>query len=299
MRGSLLSILARRRQTDRRLSFGVYVVIVVAMVALMSIASVLMVTNLILLGTLPWQGSYGLMPWLSFHVIGWVVVLFLISIALSVITWWYSWQLYKRRNLHIERSKELRRSVAGWLREQHGATFSEVSMPSYESAEREQYRSTGFFVAWVILAYVFGLVGFILMLVAWYWLSRDYVVHEWVERQFFSRVAEILKGKEISFDAAVIQPLPSRNMVLYIVLTCIPGVNVVWSIWWTYTLFRDPNVHFDTHEYWERQLESIIRGELPRTRGSEGSIAILKERYAKGELSKEEFDRMRQDLRDQ
>ncbi len=84
-------------------------------------------------------------------------------------------------------------------------------------------------------------------------------------------------------------------MALYIVLMIIPGVNIIWGIWWCYVLFRDPNTHFETHEHWESQLEKIT-GELGAPVAPESPLDILKERYAKGEITKEEFKKMKEDL---
>jgi len=158
---------------------------------------------------------------------------------------------------------------------------------------REQRRGTGFFVLWVVLSYIFGLIGFVLTLVVWYWLTVDYYVHEKGEIQFFRQLADVLKEKGIPFNPTAPEPLPPRNMVLYIILMIIPGINLGWVIWWSYVLFRDPNVHFDTHEFWESQLEKIIAEPEP---SPESPLEILKRRYAQGQITKEEFEQMKKDL---
>jgi len=218
-----------------------------------------------------------------------------IGIALSVVHWWYQWQLYSRRNNHIERAKRLRINISHWLKEKHQIDLSDQARSDMQLSLREQPRSTAFFALWVVFSYLFGPVGFILTLIAWYWLTLDYAIHEQGEREFFYRVSEKLKEKGISFDSKVIHPLTPRTMALYIVLMIIPGVNIVWGIWWIYVLFRDPNLHFETHEHWESQLEKIT-GEPGPSVTSESPLEILKERYAKGEITKEEFQRMKKDL---
>ncbi|MBC7189697.1 SHOCT domain-containing protein [Candidatus Aerophobetes bacterium] len=74
----------------------------------------------------------------------------------------------------------------------------------------------------------------------------------------------------------------------------IPGVNLIWSIWWSYVLFRDPNIHFDTHLFWETQLERIITQHTPSP--TETPLEILKRRYAEGKITREEFEQMKKDL---
>jgi len=292
--------LGRRKETDRRLSFGTYLVIILIMIALLIAVSVSMGVYF-WAQNMPWRVQYSLDwgpyngPWFPLHLAGWVIAIVAIAIALSVINWWYQWQLYSRRNDHIERAKRLRISLSRWLKEKHQIDLADWVGSDMQLTIREQFRSTAFFVLWVVFSYLFGLVGFILTLVSWYWLTFDYAIHERGELQFFRRVSAKLKEKGISFDAEILQPLVPRNMALYIVLMIIPGVNIIWGIWWCYVLFRDPNTHFETHEHWEYQLERIT-GEPGPSVASELPLDILKGRYAKGEITKEEFEKMKEDL---
>jgi len=292
--------LRKRKETDRRLSLGIYLVIIVIMVVLLIAVSASMGIFFWAKGmpwgaqdTPDWQPRFG--PWFPLHLGGWVVAIMVIGIALSIIHWWYQWQLYSRRNDHIERAKRLKISISRWLKEKHQIDLTDWVSSDTQLGLREQLRSTGFFVLWVIFSYLFGPVGFILTLVAWYWLTLDYAIHEQGERKFFGRVSQKLKEKGISFDSETLHPLTTRTMALYIVLMIIPGVNIIWGIWWTYVLFRDPNLHFETHEHWESQLEQIT-GELGSSVTPKSPLDILKERYAKGEVSKEDFEKMKKDL---
>ncbi len=291
--------LGRRKETDRRLSFGIYLIIVLTMVALLIAISVSMGVYF-WAQNMPWrvESSFDWAPYsgpFPLPLAGWVIAIVGIGIALSVISWWYQWQLYSRRNDHIERAKRLKTSLSRWLKEEHQIDMADWIGSDMQLAIREQFRSTAFFVIWVVLSYFFGLVGFILSLISWYWLTHDYALHERGELEFFRRVSEKLKEKDISFDAGIRQPLVHRNMALYIVLMIIPGVNIIWSVWWNYVLFRDPNLHFETHQHWEYQLERIT-GEPGSSAASESPLDILKGRYAKGEIAKEEFEKIRKDL---
>ena len=225
---------------------------------------------------------------------GWVLTLLIVNFTLSVVIWWYQWQLYKRRNQHIERVKSLKKSLTFWLKEKYNLEFHPWVGSEIQLSLREQRRGTGFFVLWVIFSYIFSLVGFVLTLVIWYWLTMDYYVHEKGEVQFFYQISEALKKKGIDFNPKVFRPLVLRNMVLYIVLMVIPGVNLIWAIWWSYVLFRDPNAHFDTHEFWESQLEKIIMEK--KSPPAESPLEILKKRYAQGQITRDEFQQTKEDL---
>ena len=294
--------LGRREETDRRLSFGTYLIVILIMVALL-IAVFVSMGFYFWLGVTAWPGGEGLFglrpdsigPFFPFRLAGWVIAIVAIGIALSAISWWYQWQLYSRRNDHIERAKRLKMSLSRWLKEKHQIDMADWVGSDMQLTIREQFRSVAFFVLWVIFSYIFGLVGSILGLVAWYWLTFDYIIHERGELDFFRRVSRKLKEKGISFDAEITHPLIPRNMALYIILMIIPGVNIVWVIWWSYVLFRDPNLHFKTHEHWEYQLEKIT-GEPGPSVTSESPLGILKERYAKGKITKEDFERIKKDL---
>jgi len=288
--------LGRRRVTDRHLSFGIYVVIFVIVIALLIIMGVALGFAFWARGML-WR-NYDISPRFPFFMVGmagWGIVVSIIAIILSIVFWWYQWQLYKRRNDHIERVKQLKISLSRWLKEKHSINIAPGAGSDFYLAIREQYRGIGFFIAWVILSYFTGFVGFIFTLIAWYWLTRDYAVHEQGELEFFRRVSQKLKDKGISFEPEIRRPLIQRSMVLYIVLMIIPGVNVIWSIWWSYVIFNDPNIHFDTHGYWESQLKRIVAKSVSPTTPQPG-LDILKERYARGEITREEFEKMKKDI---
>lgn len=292
--------LGRRKETDRRLSFGTYLVIILIMVALLIAVFVSMGIHF-WAEDMPWRIQYSLDwdpyngPRFPLQLAGLPIAIVAIGIAMSVVHWWYQWQLYSRRNDHIERAKRLKMSLSRWLKEKHQIDLADWIGSDMQLTIREQFRSTAFFVIWVVFSYLFGLVGFILTFISWYWLTYDYIIHERGELDFFRRVSRKLKEKGISFDAEILQPLVPRNMALYIVLMIIPGVNIIWGIWWSSVLFRDPNTHFETHQHWESQLEKIT-GEPGPSVASELPLDILKGRYAKGEITEEEFERIKKDL---
>jgi len=305
-KGNPVPELSRRKITDRRLSFGIYLGIMLILIGLLITIAAAMVIYWIH-PNIPrgvesyyyFNFNYGLpfFPGYFSYFAGWTIATVAIFLALSTVFWWYQWQLYIRRNEHIERSKNLRKSLSAWLKEKYKINLEDPVSSDIQISLHEQPRSTGFFVLWVILSYLLAPVGLIFTLVIWYWLTSDYYIHEQGEIRFFYQLSEKLKERKILFNPKIVKPLPPRSMILYIVLMIIPGVNLVWAIWWSYVLFQDPNTHFDSHELWESQLEKII-GEPKPAPSSESPIEILKRRYAKGEITKEEFEQMKKDLTD-
>lgn len=290
----------QREKTDRHLSFFVYILVMLGLVGVILILAVLLGVHMSRFFSTMMIGLRFIPQALPFHhryfflFTGWILILMVILLALSVIFWWYQWQLYKRRNLHFRRAKGLKNSLSRWVKEKYGIELSYLRGNEIHLSLREEERGTVFFVLWVIFTYVFGIIGFVLTLVAWYWLTADWFVHERGEEKFFNELSEALKDKGILFNAKIQTPVPPRSMILYIILMIIPGVNLIWSIWWSYVLFRDPNVHFDTHLFWETQLERIAGQKTSSP--TDSPLEILKRRYAEGKITREEFEQMKKDL---
>ncbi|MCK4649431.1 hypothetical protein KAT51_07900, partial [bacterium] len=116
--------LRMRKETDRRLSFGIYLVIIVIMLVLLIAVAASMGIYFWARG-MPQQVQYAFDPDFDFGpwfppdliawITGWILVMVVSGVIITVVFWWYQWQLYSRRNNHIERAKRLRVSLSRWL----------------------------------------------------------------------------------------------------------------------------------------------------------------------------------------
>lgn len=243
--------IAKRSSTDRRLSFGLYVVLLIILIAVSAVAGVII---RIIAGF-----TTG-----SAHIYSMII-----SMVAAIVIWWYNWLLYKRRNEHFDRIKKLKGNLIVFLKEKLGSEIGELQNEDVLLRERERHHSTGLFLAGLICAYlsdlnplhpvfyIFTVPAFIIILIVLYYLTVDFYYHEQGEITFFNRVSKIFQKNNISFNPDVSRPLKRRNYGLYIFLTII--TLGIYGIYWAYVIFHDPNKHFDTHDSWENQLKEIVK----------------------------------------
>ncbi len=244
--------LDERGRTDKKLSFGLYLVFLVIIIALAIVTSFLS----------------SLFAGITTGVIVSTIVMLLVAIYI----WWYNWLLYKRRNEHFERIKKLKNRLCELVKEKLNEETTTLKEVDPVIAKRERYRSKYLFFLWLIFSYlgnlvrvspifaVFTVLAVIFGLIVLYYLTVDYHYHEQGEIPFFQKLGELLKKKGITFDASISSPLPRRRYGLYIFLSII--TLGIFGIYWAYILFRDPNQHFDTHVVWENQLKKIVQESL-------------------------------------
>ena len=249
---SALAELKRRKETDRRLSFGLYLVFLVIIIAVSIVFGAL--------GT--WVGGFGA---------GRIVSL-IICLGVAIYVWWYNWLLYKRRNEHFERTKNLRKILSDLLEEKRGTEKGPLTQMDPLIQRREIQRPYYLFWLWLVCSYVGSLSSFlpvtwvltiaavIIGLVIVYYLTVDYYYHEQGEIAFLGKVSVALGKNGSSLTVNPTSPLHRRSYGLYILFTII--TLGIFGIYWAYVLFHDPNKHFDTHEVWERELERIVDKEL-------------------------------------
>ena len=244
--------LEERRKTDRRLSFGLYLVFLLVVIIIGIIVGVI--------GR--WIGGFGTGK----------VISMIVSLLVAIYVWWYNWLLYKRRNEHFDRIKRLKTRLSTLIKEKVEKETETLMKVDPLLDRREAHHSNFLFGLWLILSYLgnlsplarvlglFAIPAIIIGLVILYYLTMDYYYHEQGEIAFFGRMAEIFSKKGISFPATPTNPLRRRSYGLYIFLSII--TLGIFCLYWAYVIFRDPNQHFDTHDSWESELERIVQKDL-------------------------------------
>lgn len=248
----VLAELKRRKETDRRLSFGLYLVFLVVIIAVNIVLGVL--------GT--FIGGFGAGK----------IVSLVVSLGIAIYVWWYNWLLYKRRNEHFERTNNLRKRLAELLEEKRGIEKGSLTQIDPLAERREASRPYYLFWVWLVCSYVGSLsslvpvtwpltiIAIIIGLVILYYLTVDYYYHEQGEVAFLGKISVALEKSGSSLVVNPTSPLHRRSYGLYIFLSII--TLGIFGIYWAYVIFHDPNRHFDTHEVWESELERIVEKNL-------------------------------------
>ena len=244
----VLTELQERGKTDRRLSFGLYLVFLLVVIVLSVFVGVIA-------GVIAEFGTGK-------------IISTVVSLLVAIYIWWYNWLLYKRRNEHFDRTNRLKRKLSSWIKEKFDTEMQTLVKADPVLDRREAPHSNLLFSLWLIFSYLgnlssfhwalgfFGIPALVLGLVVLYYLTMDYYYHEQGEVAFFGRMAEIFSKKQITFPVTLSHPLHRRSYGLYIFLSII--TLGIFGIYWAYVIFRDPNQHFDSHDLWESELEKII-----------------------------------------
>ncbi len=237
-----------RESTDRRLSFGLYLVFLLVVIIMSGIVT-----------GIGWLfGGWGVGP----------VVSTVASAVVAIYCWWYNWLLYSRRNNHFDRIKRLKASLAELLEEKTEAEKGTLNKTDSFLERKEAPRPNILFFLWLILSYLGSFSGFngflgvlsfislIVGLVVLYYLTTDYFYHEQGEIAFLQKVTAALGKEGTALTATPSNPLHTRSFGLYIFLSII--TLGIFCLYWAYVIFKDPNQHFDTHQVWESELKGIV-----------------------------------------
>ncbi len=241
-----------RASTDRRLSFGLYLVFLL----------VVIIASIIIGGIGGLFGGWGIAP----------VATTAASTLVAIYCWWYNWLLYSRRNNHFDRVKRLKASVSQLLEEKTEIEKGTLNKADSFLERKEARHPNSLFFIWLILSYlgsfsnfsaplgILSFASFIVGLVVLFYLTTDYFYHEQGEIAFLQRVTTALGKKGINLTTTPSNPLQKRSYGLYIFLAII--TLGIFCLYWGYVMFRDPNKHFDTHRVWESELEGVVKKDL-------------------------------------
>ena len=183
----------------------------------------------------------------------------LLLLAAALVGVYVLYRLIDRRNKHFMRTHRLYRNIVGLL-ETLGISDPElVSIRNtvQEMEAEEQPRNP---ILWIILTILLDIV----VLYVYHFLNKDFHRHERREMLIYDNLARILEKRNIPAPR-LRNTVPDRSTVLYIVLSII--TLGLFSLYWVYTLAKDPNEHFMEHRRVEpelvRALESLAKTAAP------------------------------------
>jgi len=193
----------------------------------------------------------GSMYVLSFMGLSILVLIGIIGIILELYVL-YKW--IKRRNDHFKRTHRLYDNVIAYLRtrgyeEEHLLRLTDILN---DMREEEVMKNA---VLWIVLYIVFPPI----ILYIYHFLNRDFYEHERREARLYSILSRLVREKipEV-YIPEFERKIPNRNTVLYIVLSII--TIGIFTLYWIYTITKDPNEHFKEHKKRERTiLEALER----------------------------------------
>ena len=184
-------------------------------------------------------------------VLGAVAILVVMLIAAMVVSIYVYYKLIARRNQHFKRARLLYTSVADLLEKMGSARALSIRSIIREMEVEEQEKSA---VLWIALIVLIGIVVFYV----YHFLNRDFNKHSARERRLLEEVKRGLEelGVVATFMPEELYVVPRRSTIVYIVLSLV--TVGIFSLYWIYTLTKDPNEHFKSHRDIERLLISSL-----------------------------------------
>lgn len=193
----------------------------------------------------------------------WSIVLSIFTFVIGAVIYWFViiYQLVERRNQHFERQRELFRSAIRCLREQAETknddrlrAAADRAQAMLNDAQLREGEHNAWLWAVILPILTLGLAGFYTL---WF-LTVDYRRHWERQRELIDAISEGLRiaaGRNITLvDESVV---PNRNFWVYLLLSIV--TFAIFTIYWTYVLFDDPNKHFTRQAFLEDELVSYLR----------------------------------------
>lgn len=172
-------------------------------------------------------------------ILAFYILAIMIAILVSFIYVLYKW--IDRRNKHFRRVRRLHSTIIEYLRAKGIEEAKLIGLKELvkEAEDEEMEKSCAI---WIILTFIFYPVIFYI----YHFLNKDFYKHERRELRFYARLEEIIKEKapEVMFPEWS-ERIPDRNTIIYVVLSLI--TLGLFTLYWVYTLTRDPNEHFKQH----------------------------------------------------
>lgn len=179
----------------------------------------------------------------------------------SIWGWITGYQLFERRNRHLERQHQLLKDALQCFRELAQARnvttldfdFDNVEHLLRDSEIAERPRDP---LVWGVIFPILTL-GLIYFL-TFYWLMNDYRQHWLRQKEIAASFDKI--GRELGIVKTALvdeSEVPERNYLAYVLLTII--TLFIFAVYWWYVVFRDANEHFVRQAYFEDDLLNALR----------------------------------------
>lgn len=176
-------------------------------------------------------------------------VIAIIGVAINVYVV-YKWVW--RRNEHFKRQRMLFNAIKDFLKKK-GFNVGKLELICMEMDVEESEKNPFF---WALVQFI-PYVGGILLIYVYHFLNKDFYRHEIREDQYISALSEILSEKGFDFHYIRYNKIPDRSTIVYLVLTFV--TLGIFSLYWVYTLTKDPNNHFVEHKRWEDSLLNVLK----------------------------------------
>jgi uncharacterized membrane protein len=249
------TLVRRRRETDRRMSYGWMIIPILPLAAAVAIASSFVG---ILVSTLPKISNISQTTAQSTltPVVGGLVALYGSAILiyfgvlfLGAVSFYY---MIDRRNRHFSRQQLLFSTLHQYLafKAPQSGNVMQVGYLAEDSSNEERSRSAGL---WALLfMFVTPVTGLILS----YCLTQDLRKHDELQSKFQAALPQSLT--EAGYEQPNFAPYKPRggDPVLFIILSAITG-GLFW-VYWYYTLLRDYNGHFADQAIRGSALEPLV-----------------------------------------
>jgi hypothetical protein len=201
-----------------------------------------------------YQYSYGSFPQEFELVLVTVGITILVNFVVSTIC---TYLLVNRRNTHFRRQKLLSDDIVAAVNSLAKMKYveAEVNLLTLERSLREASieKNEKSPILWAILSAIFPF----LQLYVFYFLMKDFYIHEQREDGFWEDLSRILNKFGVNFFVPRrTEHIPCRSFVLYLILTIVTvGLFVVY---WFFVMLKDPNKHFKYHVDAETHLLSTL-----------------------------------------
>jgi len=104
-------------------------------------------------------------------------------------------------------------------------------------------------ILWVVLVFLISLIAFYV----YHFLNKDFFKHSKYEQSILEEVNKVFEEAGVrTLDLRSYVPVQERSTILYIILSII--TFGIFTIYWIYTLAKDPNEHFMGHSKVEPDL---------------------------------------------